>query len=209
MNSTDNIVVSLGRQIGSGGYLAGKMIASALGLIFYDKELLYYAAKESGICEEIFENADEKVTRGLSRVLNAHDFLGGAFFDPLNATLSRDRIFSIQSAVIRKIVNQQSCLIVGRCADYILRDHPRMRSVFIHASLPLRIANVAERRGISPEQAEAFIIKEEKKRAAYYNYFTNKEWGKADSYHFSLDAGLLGIDNCALLAAHLIKESLG
>ncbi|MDD4920807.1 MAG: cytidylate kinase-like family protein [Bacteroidales bacterium] len=209
MKSTDNIVVSLGRQIGSGGYLAGKMIASALGLIFYDKELLYYAAKESGICEEIFENADEKVTRGLSRVLNAHDFLGGAFFDPLNATLSRDRIFSIQSAVIRKIVNQQSCLIVGRCADYILRDHPRMRSVFIHASLPLRIANVAERRGISPEQAEAFIIKEEKKRAAYYNYFTNKEWGKADSYHFSLDAGLLGIDNCALLAAHLIKESLG
>ena len=209
MKSTDNIVVSLGRQIGSGGYLAGKMIASALGLIFYDKELLYYAAKESGICEEIFENADEKVTRGLSRVLNAHDFLGGAFFDPLNATLSRDRIFSIQSAVIRKIVNQQSCLIVGRCADYILRDHPRMRSVFIHASLPLRIANVAERRGISPEQAEAFIIKEEKKRAAYYNYFTNKEWGKADSYHFSLDAGLLGIDNCARLAAHLIKESLG
>ncbi len=209
MNSTDNIVVSLGRQIGSGGYLAGKMIASALGLIFYDKELLYYAAKESGICEEIFENADEKVTRGLSRVLNAHDFLGGAFFDPLNATLSRDRIFSIQSAVIRKIVNQQSCLIIGRCADYILRDHPRMRSVFIHASLPLRIANVAERRGISPEQAEAFIIKEEKKRAAYYNYFTNKEWGKADSYHFSLDAGLLGINNCALLAAHLIKESLG
>ena len=196
MNATDNIVVSLGRQIGSGGYLAGKMIASALGLIFYDKELLYYAAKESGICEEIFENADEKVTRGLSRVLNAHDFLGGAFFDPLNATLSRDRIFSIQSAVIRS-------------ADYILRDHPRMRSVFIHASLPLRIANVAERRGISPEQAEAFIIKEEKKRAAYYNYFTNKEWGKADSYHFSLDAGLLGINNCARLAAHLIKESLG
>jgi hypothetical protein len=209
MNSTDNIVVSLGRQIGSGGYLAGKMIASALGLIFYDKELLYYAAKESGICEEIFENADEKVTRGLSRVLNAHDFLGGAFFDPLNATLSRDRIFSIQSAVIRKIVNQQSCLIVGRCADYILRDHPRMRSVFIHAPLPLRIANVAERRGISPEEAEAFIAREEKKRASYYNYFTNKEWGKADSYHFTLDAGLLGIDNCARLAAHLIKESLG
>ena len=209
MKSTDKIVVCLGRQIGSGGYLAGKMIASALGLFFYDKELLYYAAKDSGICEEIFENADEKVSQGLSRVLNAHDFLGGAFFDPLNATLSRDRIFSIQSAVIRKIASEQPCLIIGRCADYILRDNPRMRSVFIHAPLPLRIANVAERRGISPEEAESFIHKEEKKRAAYYNYFTNKEWGKADSYHFSLDAGLLGLDNCARVAAHLIKESLG
>ncbi|HNR28415.1 MAG TPA: cytidylate kinase-like family protein [Bacteroidales bacterium] len=208
MKSTDNIVICLGRQMGSGGYIAGKMIASALGLFFYDKELLYYAAKESGLCEEIFENADEKVTRGLSRALNAQDFLGGAFFDPMTAPLSRDRIFSIQSGVIRKIASEQSCLIIGRCADYILRDHPRMRSVFIHAPLPLRIANIAERRGISPEEAEACIHKEEKKRAAYYNYFTNKEWGKADSYHFSLDAGLLGLDNCARLAAHLIKESL-
>ncbi len=124
MNATDNIVVSLGRQIGSGGYLTGKMIASALGLFFYDKELLYYAAKDSGLCEEVFENADEKVSQGLSRVLNVHDFLGGAFFDPLNATLSRDRIFSIQSGVIRKIASEQPCLIVGRCADYILPPSP-------------------------------------------------------------------------------------
>lgn len=127
----------------------------------------------------------------------------------MSATLSRDRIFRIQSEVIRKIADEQSCLFIGRCSDYILREHPRMRSVFIHAPLPLRIANVAERRGISPEEAEAFINKEEKKRAAYYNYFTNKEWGKADSYHFTLDAGLLGLDHCARLAAHLIKESLG
>ena len=209
MKSTDRIVVSLGRQLGSGGYFVGKMIASALGLFFYDKELLFYAARESGLCEEIFKNADEKVSQGLSRVLNAYDFFGGAFFDPMSATLSRDRIFKIQSEVIRKIADEQSCLFIGRCSDYILREHPRMRSVFIHAPLPLRIANVAERRGISPEEAEAFINKEEKKRAAYYNYFTNKEWGKADSYHFTLDAGLLGLDHCARLAAHLIKESLG
>ncbi|HBG54604.1 MAG TPA: cytidylate kinase, partial [Rikenellaceae bacterium] len=179
------------------------------GLFFYDKELLYYAAKESGMCEDIFEKSDEKVSRGFSRILNAHDILGGAFFDPMNATLSRDTIFSSQSEVIRNIAGQQSCLFIGRCSDYILRDDPRMRSVFIHAPLPLRIANVAERRGISPEEAEAFIAREEKKRASYYNYFTNKEWGKADSYHFTLDAGLLGIDNCARLAARLIKESLG
>jgi len=112
MKSTDNIVICLGRQMGSGGYIAGKMIASALGLFFYDKELLYYAAKESGLCEEIFENADEKVTRGLSRALNAQDFLGGAFFDPMTAPLSRDRIFSIQSGVIRKIATDVSLMIL-------------------------------------------------------------------------------------------------
>jgi hypothetical protein len=209
MNSKDRIVVSLGRQLGSGGYFVGKMIASALGLFFYDKELLYYAAKESGMCEEIFEKADEKVSQGLSRVLNAHDFLGGAFFDPMNATLSRDRIFGIQSEVIRKISGEQSCLFIGRCSDYILRDDPRMRSFFIHAPLSLRIANVAERRGISREEAEAFIAREEKKRASYYNYFTNKEWGKADSYHCTLDAGLLGVEGCARAAVSLIRESMG
>ncbi len=208
MKTNENIVISLGRQLGSGGYFVGKMIASALGLFFYDKELLYHAAKESGLCEEIFEKSDEKVSQGLSRVLNAHDFFGGAFFDPQNATLSRDHIFNIQSHVILKLAEEQPCLFIGRCSDYILRDNPRMRSIFIHAPLSLRIANVAERRGISPEEAESFIAREEKKRAAYYNYFTGKEWGKADSYHFTLDAGLLGIEGCARAAAGLIRESL-
>jgi len=208
MNSKDRIIVSLGRQLGSGGYFVGKMIASALGLFFYDKELLYQAAKESGLCEEVFEKADEKVSQGLSRVLNTHDFFGGAFFDPQNATLSRDHIFNIQSQVILKLAEEQPCLFIGRCSDYVLRDNPQMRSLFIHAPLSLRIANVAERRGISRDEAESFIIHEEKKRAAYYNYFTGKEWGKADSYHFTLDAGLLGIEGCARAAAGLIRESL-
>ena len=208
MNSKDRIIVSLGRQLGSGGYFVGKMIASALGLFFYDKELLYQAAKESGLCEEVFEKADEKVSQGLSRVLNTHDFFGGAFFDPQNATLSRDHIFNIQSQVILKLAEEQPCLFIGRCSDYILRDNPQMRSLFIHAPLSLRIANVAERKGISRDEAESFITREEKKRAAYYNYFTGKEWGKADSYHFTLDAGLLGVEGCARAAVALIRESL-
>ena len=209
MNSKDRIIVSLGRQLGSGGYFVGKMIASALGLFFYDKELLYQAAKESGLCEEVFEKADEKVSQGLSRVLNTHDFFGGAFFDPQNATLSRDHIFNIQSQVILKLAEEQPCLFIGRCSDYVLRDNPQMRSLFIHAPLSLRIANVAERRGISRDEAESFITHEEKKRAAYYNYFTGKEWGKADSSHFTLDAGLLGVEGCARTAVNLIRESMG
>lgn len=166
MSTTNHVIISLGRQLGSGGYFVGKMIASAMGLFFYDKELLYYAAKESGLCQEVFENADEQVVKGFSKILTAHDFYGGAFFDPMNATLSRDCIFQIQSKVIKKIANEQSCLIIGRCTDYILRDNPCMRSLFIHAPLETRIANVSERMGITKPQAAAFIAKEEKKRAA-------------------------------------------
>lgn len=207
MSVKKHIIVSLGRQLGSNGYFVGKMIASALGLFFYDKELLYCAAKESGLCPEIFENSDEKVVSSWSKLLNSSDFFGGSFFDPQNASLSRESIFSIQSGVIRKIVNEHPCLIVGRCADYVLRDNPDMRSIFIHAPLETRIANVAERMNTTAEEAATFIAKEEKKRAAYYNYFTDKTWGACGSYHFSLDTGLLGVDQCAKSAVELIKQS--
>ena len=207
MKPKANITITLGRQLGSGGYTVGKMIASALGLSFFDKELLYYAAKESGLCEEVFENADEKTSTGISRILSAQNMFGLAFFDPMNTPLSRDRIFNIQSEVIRKLADEQSCLFIGRCADYILRDNPNMRSFFIHAPLSVRVENVSKRQEIPLQEAEQFIAREEKKRASYYNYFTNKEWGKADSYHFTLDAGLLGLEGCAKAAVELIKKS--
>ena len=189
MKPKANITITLGRQLGSGGYTVGKMIASALGLSFFDKELLYYAAKESGLCEEVFENADEKTSTGISRILSAQNMFGLTFFDPMNTPLSRDRIFNIQSEVIRKLADEQSCLFIGRCADYILRDNPNMRSFFIHAPLSVRVENVSKRQEIPLQEAEQFIAREEKKRASYYNYFTNKEWGKADSYHFTLEIG--------------------
>ncbi|HKM31690.1 MAG: cytidylate kinase-like family protein [Bacteroidales bacterium] len=207
MKPKANITITLGRQLGSGGYTVGKMIASALGLSFFDKELLYYAAKESGLCEEVFENADEKTSTGISRILSAQNMFGLTFFDPMNTPLSRDRIFNIQSEVIRKLADEQSCLFIGRCADYILRDNPNMRSFFIHAPLSVRVENVSKRQEIPLQEAEQFIAREEKKRASYYNYFTNKEWGKADSYHFTLDAGLLGLEGCAKAAVELIKKS--
>jgi cytidylate kinase len=207
MKPKANITITLGRQLGSGGYTVGKMIASALGLSFFDKELLYYAAKESGLCEEVFENADEKTSTGISRILSAQNMFGLTFFYPMNTPLSRDRIFNIQSEVIRKLADEQSCLFIGRCADYILRDNPNMRSFFIHAPLSVRVENVSKRQEIPLQEAEQFIAREEKKRASYYNYFTNKEWGKADSYHFTLDAGLLGLEGCAKAAVELIKKS--
>ncbi len=207
MKAKINCTVTLGRQLGSGGYTVGKMIASALGLAFFDKELLYHAAQESGLCEEVFENADEKTSTGLSRILNVQNPFGLAFFDPMNTPLSRDRIFNIQSEVIRKLAQQQPCLFIGRCADYVLRDVPGLRSLFIHAPLSVRISNIAESKGITHKEAESLIVRGDKNRAAYYNYFTNKEWGRAESYHFSLDSGLLGLERCAEAAVDLIKKS--
>lgn len=207
MSTNTPLVISLGRQLGSGGFFVGKMIASAMGLFFYDKELLYCAAKESGLSAEVFQKSDEQMVQGWTKLLNPADFFGGAFFDPKNAALSRESIFAIQAAVIRKIASENSCLIIGRCSDYILRDNPRMVSFFIHAPLDVRIRNVATRMNIDSDQAAQFIAREEKKRAAYYNFFTNKEWGKASSYHFSLDADLLGLDGCAKAAVALIKSS--
>lgn len=207
MKAKNNLIVTLGRQLGSGGYTIGKMIAAALNLAFFDKELLYYAAKESGFCQEVFENADEKTSTGLSRILNVQNPFGLAFFDPLNTPLSRDRIFNIQSEVIRKLAAQQPCLFIGRCADYVLRDVPTVRSLFIHAPLSVRIAYVAESKGVTPKEAENLIIRGDRNRSAYYNYFTTKEWGKAESYHFTLDSGLLGLERCAEAAVELIRKS--
>lgn len=202
--ASNHLVVSLGRQVGSGGYFVGKMLAEQMGLTFYDKELLFRAAKESGLSTQIFEQSDEKAVQGWAKLLSPSDFYGGSFFDPNNAMLSRESIFSIQSAVIRKISDEKPCLFIGRCSDYILRDNPNLRSIFIHAPLELRIKAVAERRQISESQAESFIAKEEKKRQTYYNYFTGKTWGMASSYHFSLDAGLLGIEQCTRSAIELL-----
>lgn len=196
MASNQNLVVSLGRQVGSGGYFVGKMLAEQMGLTFYDKELLFRAAKESGLSAQIFEQSDEKAVQGWAKLLTPSDFYGGSFFDPKSAMLSRESIFSIQSAVIRKISEEKPCLFIGRCSDYILRDNPNLRSIFIHAPLEMRIKTVAERMHIPEREAESFIAKEEKKRAAYYNYFTGKSWGSASSYHFTLDAGLLGLEGC-------------
>lgn len=190
-----NTIITIGREYGSGGREIGKKIADGLGIDFYDKELLSIAAKESGICQELFENNDEKPTNSFLYSLVMGNY-GGTDL-PLN-----HKLFLAQFDAIKSIAKKSSCVIVGRCADYALEDFPNCTNIFIHASMESKINRVAKLYSLSPEKAEDKIIKTDKKRAKYYNFYSNKNWGDANNYHLTLDSGAIGVDN----SVDLIKE---
>ncbi|MDR1499951.1 MAG: cytidylate kinase-like family protein [Tannerellaceae bacterium] len=200
-------ILTIGRQFGSGGRIIGKNLARALGISFYDKELITLAAKESGLCREVFENIDERASRGLSHLFPAGmSYPGVGAYTPYADILSAEGLFKIQSDVIRKLAVTESCVIVGRCADYILRDHPGCVSFFIHDKLPNRIARISSRQQLSPSQSKELITKTDKSRAAYYGYYTDKIWGMSSSYDFSIDASCLGIDETVCLMKDFIAR---
>ena len=192
-----NYIYTIGRELGSGGYTVAKLLAERLGIRLYDKELLAQAAKDSGFCEEIFENHDERPTNSFLYSLVMDTYTGGnysaaPFLDmPLN-----HKVFLAQFETIKKIAEKESCVIVGRCADYALSDNPNCINVFIHADLDVRIKNVSRNLNITENKARDIINKTDKQRASYYNYYTSKKWGDSKSYNLSLDAGKLGTDNC-------------
>ena len=194
----EHLIITIGRQLGSGGLRIGKQLAEQLNLSFYDKELINLASQESGLSKELFEQADEKKKNnlfgtwfGLRSSLMVGDY-------QINSSLCNESLFQIQSDVIRRLAEQQSCVFVGRCADYILREHPRCLNIFISADLDDRIRRVSEIAQTSPdkkvssEKAKELIRQTDKKRAEYYNYYTSKEWGAAKSYHLCLNSSLLG-----------------
>jgi cytidylate kinase len=189
----DNIVISIGRQFGSGGGEIGKKLANELNIAYYDKELLAIAAQESGLCPEIFEKADEQESSGLSYAFSL-GFSPLGMYIPYDDILSNEKLFLLQSETIRNLAAKESCVIIGRCSDYILRDNPNCLSFFIHNTFDNRVKHVMERENMSEIRAKELIAKVDKSRAAYYNYYTNKLWGSASSYNFSLDVSILGIE---------------
>ena len=192
-----NKIYTIGREFGSGGREVGEKLAAKLGIKLYDKELLQQAAKDSGFCEEIFENHDEKPTNSFlySLVMDTYSVSGYSAAPFLDMPLNH-KVFLAQFETIKKIAEQESCVIVGRCADYALSDNPNCINVFIHADLDVRIKNVSRNLNITENKARDIINKTDKQRASYYNYYTSKKWGDSKSYNLSLDAGKLGTDNC-------------
>ena len=192
-----NFVITIGREFGSNGKKIGEEVAKRLGIKCYDKELLSLAAKDSGFCEEILESNDEKPTSSFlySLVMDTYSmnhYSTAPFLDmPLN-----HKVFLAQFETIKKIAEKESCVIVGRCADYALSDNPDCINIFIHADLDVRIKNVSKNLNITENKARDIINKTDKQRASYYNYYTSKKWGDSKSYNLSLDAGKLGTDNC-------------
>lgn len=189
-----NTIITIGRQFGSGGHEIGQKLAAHYGIGFYDKEMLQRAAKESGICKELFESHDEKPTNSFlySLVMDTYSygFASSTYSDmPLN-----QKIFLAQFDAIKKIASEGPCVLVGRCADYALEEYPNKVSVFIHADMEDRIRRIARTEDLSDAAAKDKIIKADKKRASYYNYYTSKRWGEASSYDLSLSSSKLGIN---------------
>ena len=203
------IIITIGRQYGSGGRYVGKKLAEQLGIAFYDKELINLASKESGICGEFFEKADERNSGSLLKALAMGFSMNNAIFQS-NDYLSNESLFQIQSDVIRKVAAEQSCILVGRCADYALESYKNVVSVFIHADLDARIRRIARIYNLTDAKAKDMILKTDKKRAGYYNYYTNKKWSDSKSYELCLTSSELGIDGTAnaIIDYVKLKESI-
>ncbi|MDR1338508.1 MAG: cytidylate kinase-like family protein [Prevotellaceae bacterium] len=201
----NNIVLSIGRQFGSGGSAIGKKLAGELNISYYDRELLYVAAHDSGLCPEVFEKADERESSGLSYAFSA-GFSPPGMYIPCDDILSNEKLFLLQSETIRSLAKKESCVIIGRCSDYVLRDNPDCLSFFIHNTPDRRVKQVAERGNVSEARARELIARMDKSRAAYYNYYTNKLWGMASSYNFSIDVSVLGIDGTVSFLKDLIAR---
>lgn len=203
------IIITIGREYGSGGREIGRLLAEKLGIKCYDKELLTLASKESGLSEELFKSNDEKPTNSFlySLVMDTYSvgYSTSSFIDmPLN-----HKVFMAQYDTIKKLAESESCVIVGRCADYALKDCPECISVFIKASMEFKIDRIMKLYDYSENKAKDIITKTNKKRSNYYNFYTNKRWADSRSYDLCIDSSELGIDNSVELIMHYINLKKG
>ncbi len=187
-----NTIINVGRSFGSGGGYVGQAIASKLGIPFYDNELISKAAQESGYSPSIFEGGEKKRS-----IFSVSSFFASGRMSYLDNTYMNDDIlFKVQSDVIRKIGEGGDAVIIGRCADYILRDLPCL-NVFVTGPEEYRIERIVKNEGISEEEAEKLIRKKDRIRETYYNYYTMGSWGSASNYHLCVDSSVLGIEGTA------------
>lgn len=205
-----NTIITIGRQYGSAGKEIGERLAREYGIPFYDKEMLTRAAKESGICEELFESHDEKPTNSFLYSLVMDTYSMGYNSGALGEMPLNHKVFLAQFDAIKKIAMEGPCVMVGRCADYALDEMDHVMSVFIRADMDARIRRVARLYELTDAKAKDTIQKADKKRASYYNYFTNKRWGDAESYDFCLSSSELGVEGTveAIKRAVEIHESV-
>ena len=200
-----NFVINIGRQLGSGGRSIANLLAQHYGITAYDRNLIELAAKESGFSPEFFEKADERKWHGFFHAIFSNRSAANAF-GGADSCLSNDALFKVQSDIIRDLAEKESCIFVGRCADYILRDHPRSLHIFFTADLEDRVARMASEKGITPEQAETLIERTDRNRADYYNYYSGKTWGAAESYDLCINTSHLGHEGTAEMLIEYIER---
>ncbi|MDD3415755.1 MAG: cytidylate kinase-like family protein [Lachnospiraceae bacterium] len=199
-------VITIGRQFGSAGREIGEKLAEQLGIKCYDKELLARAAKESGLCKEVFENHDEKPTSSFlyNLVMDTYSF-GYNSSTYVDMPVSH-KVFLAQFDTIKKLADEGPCIIVGRCADYALANYSNCINIFIHGEMETRVKRIAEKYQLTPEKAKDMIIKKDKQRSSYYNYYSSKKWSHSDTYDLTIDSGILGIDGTVQLLKQFIED---
>ena len=199
----NNTIITIGRQYGSGGRAVGVRLAEELGIPFYDEDLLKHAAKDSGLCEEILQSYDEKPRSFLYSI--AMDPFGYAF-GGLNAAGTLDqKAYSATFDTINRLAEQGSCVIVGRCADYVLREKDNVLRVFLYAPMERRIETVMERDELKESDAKQRILRTDRGRAAYYEFYTTQKWGAAGSYDLCIDTSVFGEEGTAKLLRHIVE----
>lgn len=205
---TERYVITIGRQLGSGGREIGQKLSERLGIAFYDKELIRIASQQSGLKEEFFERVDEQKHFSLfPGILGLRNSLADDFFS--NYYLSNESLFRIQSEVIKKLAAQGPCIFVGRCADYVMKDKKECLNLFISSDMNDRIRRIAASHNIPEGKAKDLVERTDKGRSGYYNYFSGKTWGAAESYHLCINSSLLGIDETVSLIGRVAELRFG
>ncbi|MBO4373517.1 MAG: cytidylate kinase-like family protein [Lachnospiraceae bacterium] len=199
-------VITIGRQFGSGGREIARKLAEKFDIPFYDKELLARAAKDSGLCEEVLQNHDEVPTSSFlyNLVMDTYSFgyNSSAYVDmPVS-----HRVFLAQFDTIKKIADEGPCVIVGRCADYALADRKNLISVFITANQDFKLKRVMERFDLTENKAKEMLLKKDKQRKSYYDYYSSKRWGHVDTYDISINSSVLGIDGTVKLLGQYVND---
>lgn len=200
----EHIIITIGRQLGSGGRVIAQKLAQEFDCLFYDREILNLAAKESGFSEKIFEQNDEH--KGFLKSLFHMRVPLVSDVNFYKSDISQERLFQFQSDAIRKAAQKSNCVFVGRCADYILRDMPNVVNVFVTADIDWRAEQVVKRHQCTKEEALKIIHRAENRRTSYYNYYTGKRWGDAASYDLCVDASILDIEETEKYIANFIRK---
>ncbi len=202
------MIITIGRQYGSGGRELGEKLAKRLGYDFYDENLVDMAAKKSNMSQEILKEVDERATRSLLySIVTGADIRG--FHSPIVYEMPiNDKLFLAQAEIIKDLAKHGNCIIVGRCADYVLQDmHLNCVNLFVYAPLEDRIQRIMRLYGLSREKAKDQIVKTEKRRRTYYNYYTNNEWNRMENYNLCIDTGKIGVDGAVdVVCAYLEKN---
>ncbi len=200
----EKIIINIGRQFSSGGRYISKILCEEFGCRYFDKEILDLAAKESGFSPDVFKKSDEKKSF-IHTLFHLHaPMLSDDNF--YNNKFSEESLFKFQCDAIRKAASQGSCLFIGRCADYVLRDEPNTVSIFLAADMEDRISRTMERYNMDEESARKTISKKDSTRASYYNYYTGKKWGAAESYDLCINTSIFGLDETAIFIADFIRK---